>query len=143
MSRWGASLIDPIFDEAIEALARAQQGRNDGINGQVSRLPTACGQPAIVGKSGWRRQTASLDELVDGACLTETGLQLENLPQPPDPTIATSIAPPETATETGQALPVALTGRQLSKLIALVRAIPAPRQQVPDDLRDLAQAILV
>ncbi len=139
---WGANLIDSIPDEALESIAMQQSQVNDGIAGRVSRLIDPDGQSTRVGKFGWRGQTASLEDFVRGACVTEMGLQLQDLPQPVDPT-----RPPEKVavaadgTQAGE-LPVDMSSADLERLVSFVRSIPPPAEQIPDDPDELAFAML-
>src|SRR6185295_9393892 len=72
------------------------------------------------GKFGWKGQTASLLDFVQGACANELGLSNPNQPQP------TSIATPDY-----QSPGEDLTLKQCQQMASYIASLPQPRQQLP------------
>src|SRR3954465_15224625 len=76
-----------------------------------------------VGKFGWKAQTPSLLDFVQGACANELGLSNPNQPQPK------SIAKPDYRAPAGDDL----TLQQCKQMAAFIASLPAPRQELPAD----------
>ena len=120
---FGTGQIDAIPDRVIVALARkqqtmssmAKQGSETYPVGRVLYTPDG-----RVGKFGWKAQTATLLDFVQGACANELGLSNPNQPQP------TSIAKRDY-----QAVGLDLTLEQCNQMAAFIAAMPKPIEQVP------------
>ncbi|TWU49673.1 di-heme oxidoredictase family protein [Rubripirellula reticaptiva] len=101
----GLSLIDQISQTKLEGVMRAQFRRTNGrISGRLG-----------AGKFGWRGQTPSLADFVQGACAGELGLQVPGTNQPED------VADP-----TYQSHGMDLTRNQLVSLVRYVESLPPP-----------------
>jgi CxxC motif-containing protein (DUF1111 family) len=125
---FGAKLIDEITDRDILAVARWQQAAAGMTtagteNAPVGRVLFAGGR---VGKFGWKGQTPSLLDFVQGACANELGLSNPNQAQP------VSIATPDYKAP-GQDL----TLKQCEQMAAFIASLPAPRQELPEDAAEL------
>lgn len=104
----GLGLIDQVTFNTLNNVARSQSRRTNGkISGQVG-----------LGKFGWRAQTSSLQQFVQGACAGELGLQLERTPQPID-----------AADPTYTSIGIDLDRTQVHQLTSYVRALPPPVRQ--------------
>ena len=120
---FGTGLIDGIPDRVIVALARKQQtlasmAKQGDAAYPVGRiLYTPDGR---VGKFGWKAQTATLLDFVQGACANELGLSNPNQPQPQ------SIAKSDYA-----AVGLDLTLEQCNQMAAFIAAMPKPIEQIP------------
>jgi CxxC motif-containing protein (DUF1111 family) len=122
---FGAKLIDEITDNEIIAVARRQQlkaGLASAENGSYPVGRVLFSTDGRAGKFGWKGQTPSLLDFVQGACANELGLSNPNQPQP------TSIAQP------GYVSPGEdLTLRQCQQMASFIASLPAPRQQLPNE----------
>jgi CxxC motif-containing protein (DUF1111 family) len=125
---FGAKLIDEINDRDIVAIARRQQAAAGMSSSDTESSPVgrALYTKGRVGKFGWKAQTASLLDFVQGACANELGLSNPNQPQP------TSIATPDYKAP-GQDL----TLKQCEQMAAFIASLPAPRRETPEDKREL------
>jgi len=122
---FGAKLIDEIADRDIIAIARKQQLAAGLTNSETEPLPVGrvlFSKGGRVGKFGWKAQTASLLEFVQGACANELGLSNPNQPQP------SSIARPDYKSDKTD-----LTLAQCKQMSAFIAALPSPRQELPND----------
>ena len=106
--------------------AREFESRFDSIPvGRVRVLPDG-----RVGKFGWKAQVATLREFVARACATELGLgnplmeQDRPLRKPDYPSVKHD-----------------LDGEQLAALVAFVGTLPRPRETLPTDVKERAQAV--
>ncbi len=127
---FGAKLIEEIPDREIIAIARRQQ-----LAAEMAPAATGGQQPVgriiftkegRVGKFGWKAQTVSLLEFVQGACANELGL---STPTEAQPTPITKLDYKAPATD--------LTLQQCKQMTAFIAALPAPRQELPDDPAEL------
>jgi len=122
---FGAKLIDEIADRDIIALARKQQLAAGMTHSETESLPVGRAlytRDGRVGKFGWKAQTASLLEFVQGACANELGLSNPSQAQP------TSIAQPAFKSNKTD-----LTQRQCQQMSTYIAALGSPRQDVPND----------
>lgn len=104
---FGAGLIDGIAQSEIEALAESQPEEIRGV--------VRYDRQGRAGRFGWRGQTASLAEFVEGACAGELGLQTPNIDQP------------------GGAGPgLDMDAEMVSELTRFVRTLPAPHPVAHD-----------
>jgi CxxC motif-containing protein (DUF1111 family) len=116
---FGLGLVDAIADDVIEAGARHRSPGWPGVHGRVSRLPDG-----RIGRYGWKAQTATLREFVLSAAAVELGLEVPGHAQAADPRIPPLAAPgPD------------MDKNECDALIAYVRSLPAPRAEIPADLR--------
>lgn len=99
---FGAALIDAIEPSVFEEVAASQPEEIQG----TFRYDTK----GRIGRFGWRGQTASLAEFVEGACAGELGLQTPRITQPGTP---------------GPGLD--MDEQMLAELVNFVRSLPAPR----------------
>ena len=108
---FGVDLIDRYIDDTdIIAIANSQKGSESGVSGRFT------------GRYGWRGQMNDLDAFVKGACAAELGLQVEDMPQAPDPMrLDYKLEKPD------------LNSDQTSNLVAFVRSLPRPELVLPDD----------
>ncbi len=119
---YGAGLIDDLPEEVLIAAANARDERFPEVSGRASRL--ADGR---IGRFGWKAQTASLEDFVLTACAVELGLEVPDhdqalIPQAP-------LYRPEG---------LDLTAEECDTLVAFVRDIDRPIQQVPGSSASLA-----
>jgi len=122
---FGAKLIDEIADRDIIAIARKQQLAAGMTHSETEALPVGrvlYAKDGRVGKFGWKAQTASLLEFVQGACANELGLSNPSQPQP------TSIARLDYKSDKFD-----LTLEQCKQMTAFIAALPSPRQELPND----------
>jgi CxxC motif-containing protein (DUF1111 family) len=115
---FGAGVIDSISDEVIEESARVGFRGFPDTKGRVSRLDG--GQ---IGRFGWKAQIPTLREFVLTACAVEVGLEVPDHPQGGDPLVPNIKAPG-----------LDLSAAECDDLIAYVRSLPAPGQQVDSAL---------
>jgi len=121
---FGAKLIDEIADRDIIALARKQQVAAGMTSSESESAPVGrvlYSKDGRVGKFGWKAQTASLLEFVQGACANELGLSNPNQPQP------TSIALLDYKSDKTD-----LTLQQCKQMSTFIASLPSPRQEVPN-----------
>jgi CxxC motif-containing protein (DUF1111 family) len=134
-SLFGAGLIERISTQAIQdnrnrrVLARTAkelESKFDSIPvGRLRVLPDG-----RVGKFGWKAQVATLPEFVARACATELGLgnplmeQDRPLGKPDYPSVKRD-----------------LDGKQFAALLAFVDTLPRPREMLPTDVHERAQAV--
>jgi CxxC motif-containing protein (DUF1111 family) len=130
---FGARLIDEIPDGFLIAEERVQRARFDGAPGhetlpigRLSRLPS--GQ---IGRFGWKGQTASLSDFVQGACANELGLGNPGQDQPQ------TLADPRYR-PTG----LDLTQLQCDQLTAFVASLHRPVERRPAE-RDQSEAAVI
>jgi CxxC motif-containing protein (DUF1111 family) len=121
---FGAKLVDEIQDRDIIAIARQQQLRAAMTDANTERAPVGrvLFSNGRAGKFGWKGQTASLLDFVQGACANELGLSNPNQPQPK------SIARPDY-----QAPGEDLTLEQCKQMASFIASLPQPRQDMPAD----------
>jgi CxxC motif-containing protein (DUF1111 family) len=112
---FGLGLIDSIPGPAIEAAARKKHQGFPEIAGRVSML-----KDKRVGRFGWKAQTASLSDFVLTACAVELGLEVPGHHQ------AGSPQKPEYL-----AKGLDLTSQECDSLVAFIRDIPRPVENVP------------
>jgi CxxC motif-containing protein (DUF1111 family) len=130
---FGAKLIDEIPDRVIIAEERAQRLRHgmapagsDTIPvGRASRL--ASGR---IGHFGWKGQTATLSDFVQGACANELGLGNPGQAQPVS--LADARYRPSG---------LDLTQQQCDQLTAFVAALDRPVERLPADTKLQAKAV--
>jgi CxxC motif-containing protein (DUF1111 family) len=130
---FGAKLIDEIPDRAIIAEERAQRVRNGMAPtgsetvpvGRASRL--ASGK---IGHFGWKGQTATLSDFVQGACANELGLGNPGQAQPVS--LADAGYRPKG---------LDLTQQQCDQLTAFVAGLDRPVERLPADPTLEAQGI--
>lgn len=108
-SLFGLGLVDKIPDEAL--LLQAARQKSLGLNGRVSR--TADGR---VGKFGWKAQTATLRDFIEGAAAGELGLQTPAKHQGSDPRTSAEPAPDTD-----------LSTEQIDSLTAFVNSLARPK----------------
>lgn len=120
---FGAKLIDELPDRVIIAAERSQRLRQglespDSESAPVGRaLRLADGK---IGKFGWKSQTASLGEFVQGACANELGLGNPGSPQPRLLSQASY-----------QPRGLDLTLDQCNQMTAFIASLNQPREQLP------------
>jgi len=122
---FGAKLIDEIADRDIIAVARKQQLGAGMTNSETESLPVGrvlLTRDGRVGKFGWKAQTASLLDFVQGACANELGLSNPSQPQPG------SIARLDYKSEKTD-----LTLEQCKQMTSFIAALPSPRQEIPNE----------
>jgi CxxC motif-containing protein (DUF1111 family) len=81
-SLFGAGLIDTIDDVDLRELADEQRGAFMGISGRVAISNQTGNEERLLGRFGWKGQTATLSEFVQAACANELGLQTSTHSQP-------------------------------------------------------------
>lgn len=79
---FGAGLIDTIDDQDLRELADEQLGLSMGISGRVAISNQTEDNRNLLGRFGWKGQTATLSEFVEAACANELGLQTDTHAQP-------------------------------------------------------------
>lgn len=126
---FGAKLIDEIPDREILAIARKQRIAA-GLTATSISNQTPVGRALFskegrVGKFGWKGQTASLLDFVQGACANELGLSNPNQPQPTSIAKADYVAPGED-----------LTLAQCQQMATFIASLPNPRQELPADAKE-------
>ncbi len=114
---FGSGLIDAIPDAVIEAAARRTYEDYPRVKGRLHLLPDG-----KVGKFGWKAQKATLRDFTLAACANELGLDVPEHAQPPVPYEKDQKPKGHDMTE-----------RETDALVAYVRSLPAPVQEVPDD----------
>lgn len=110
-SLFGLGLVDKIPDEAL--LQQASRQKSLSLSGRVSR--TADGR---VGKFGWKAQTATLRDFIEGAAAGELGLQTPAKHQGSDPR-----TPAKPAPDTD------LSTEQIDSLHAFVNSLARPKNR--------------
>jgi CxxC motif-containing protein (DUF1111 family) len=122
---FGAKLINEISDREIIALARKQQLAAGMTSSETESHPVGrvlYTRDGRVGKFGWKAQTGSLLEFVQGACANELGL---SNPSQPQPTSIAQLAYKSTKYD--------LTLEQCQQMTTYIAALAAPRQELPND----------
>lgn len=130
---FGAKKIDEITDRDIIAIARWQQ-LSQGMttsNSETTPVGRVLFTDGKVGKFGWKSQTPSLLEFVQGACANELGLSNPNQPQPK------SIARLDYQPKRGG---TDLTLKQCQQMEAFIAALPAPERVQPADEKEAERA---
>lgn len=124
---FGAKLIDEIPDREILAIARKQHiaASLTGANREQTPVGRSLLSKGRVGKFGWKGQTVSLLDFVQGACANELGLSNPNQPQP------VSIAKLDYA-----APGTDLTLKQCEQMAAYIAALPNPREDLPAEPKE-------
>jgi CxxC motif-containing protein (DUF1111 family) len=82
---FGARLIDQLPDRVVIAAERSQRLRRGLATAETEDMPVGRAlrlADGRIGKFGWKAQTASLAEFVQGACANELGLGNPGSPQP-------------------------------------------------------------
>jgi CxxC motif-containing protein (DUF1111 family) len=91
----GRGYIEAILDSEIERVAEAQAQRDDGIHGQVNRLPYASAASAntafnpyvagqvVIGRFGLKARVATLDDFAADAFLNDMGVTSPMRPDEP------------------------------------------------------------
>jgi CxxC motif-containing protein (DUF1111 family) len=121
---FGAGLIDGISPETVRQVAEQQKARFPLVAGRATDRGA--------GRFGWRGHVSSLDQFVRTACAEELGLRVRERngrtvhDQPAWP-VGGSVRQQESNP------PADMTEEQVEALVAFVRALPAPRQVLPDD----------
>ncbi|MCE9544582.1 MAG: c-type cytochrome [Planctomycetia bacterium] len=111
-SLFGAGMIDHVSDDAMKQFAA---GQPEALRGRVA------------GRFGWRGQTTSLLDFVQGACANELGLQTPQHAQSPDPT------QPEYLNGGAD-----MTPEELGAMVSFVEGLPAPPRLQPVNKQDAA-----
>ncbi len=114
---FGSGLIDAIPDAVIEAAAQKTFEDYPRVKGRVHHLPDG-----KIGRFGWKAQKATLRDFTLAACANELGLDVPQHAQPPVPYGKQQERKGHDMTE-----------RETDALVAYVRDLPAPIQEVPDD----------
>ena len=114
---YGAGLIDSLPAEALYEAARQQPSE---IRGRVSRATAG-----VVGRFGWKAQTATLHDFVLSACANELGLEVPGHHQGTSP-----LAPFEAAKG------LDLTEEECDALVAYVRNLRSPAVVEPSGPRE-------
>jgi CxxC motif-containing protein (DUF1111 family) len=109
-SLFGAGLIDQISIRQIKELALRQRGH-----------PEVSGR--LLGRFGWRGNSANLLDFCDQACANELGLQTKRALQASDPTV-----------HGYQHRSVDISDSMIRSMAAFIAALPAPTRQLPTDL---------
>jgi CxxC motif-containing protein (DUF1111 family) len=117
---FGAGLIDAVTPDMLRDLVKKQQAEGH-VSGRVAPGPKGPLGPTV-GHFGWRGQTMSLKEFVLGACANELGLEVPGHHQAASP-----LSPDAKASG------LDMNEEQASQLVAYVAALPAPRQEIPQD----------
>ncbi len=121
-SLFGAGLIETISRKDLAEIANQQlASKNSKIRGQIARLADG-----NAGKFGWRGQKASVEEFTVEACAVELGLKTQDsfaselpnslkLPEGYKPGFADD-----------------MSNEQVDDMVAFVRDLPPPLEQLPD-----------
>src|SRR5262245_51205582 len=122
---FGAKLIDELSDRVIIAAERSQRVRYGLASAQSENLPVGRAlrlADGRVGKFGWKAQTASLADFVQGACANELGLGNPGSPQP------------SLLTQPGYQPPgLDLTLEQCNQITTFIASLDRPRSRLPHD----------
>lgn len=129
---FGLKWINEIPDNVIVALERKQRLRwamapstaEDVPVGRARRLPQG-----RIGRFGWKAQTASLADFVQGACANELGLGNPGQAQPQP-----------LGKSAYQTVALDLTTRQCDEITAFVASLPRPQERVSSDPNAVAGA---
>jgi len=127
---FGAKLIDEIPDREIIAIARKQLLAATLTNADQERAAVGrvlFSKDGKVGKFGWKAQTVSLLDFVQGACANELGLSNPNQPQPVSIAKSDYVAPGDD-----------LTLKQCQQMASFIAALPNPRQELPQQPEERA-----
>jgi CxxC motif-containing protein (DUF1111 family) len=131
---FGARLIDSVPDRLIIANERKQRLKWGLADSHTEQFPVGRAlrlADGRVGKFGWKAQIASLSDFVRAACANELGLGNPSNAQP------ASLEQPEY-----QTVGLDLTDAQCDELTAFVASLPSPRESVPQNSAERAQAKL-
>jgi len=124
---FGDGLIDAVSDDTLLSHQREHStparlvglngARDSKVRGRIARL-----SDGRIGRFGWKLEFASLNDFVKAACANEIGLSNPNRPQ------ATPLGKPGYHAEGTD-----LTDEQCSIMGDFIRALPAPKQVIPQE----------
>ena len=114
---FGAGVIDAIPDSVIEAAAKQKHEDFPRVSGRIHQLADQ-----KIGKFGWKAQKASLRDFTLAACANELGLDVPEHAQPDVPYEKDRKRKGHDMTE-----------KEADVLVAYVRSLPAPIQDLPKE----------
>ena len=120
-SLFGAGLIEKItIDDLAEIANQQSPSKSSKISGQIARLADGS-----AGKFGWRGQKASVEEFTVEACAVELGLKTQGsfASELPDSLELPKGYKPGFADD--------MTNEQVDDMVAFVRNLPPPLEQMP------------
>lgn len=119
---FGSGIIDAIPDSVLLVSAKRKHVGYPEVSGRVARL-----KGDRLGRFGWKAQQASLQGFVLNACAVELGLEVPGHAQAIAPHKPEYVAPG-----------LDMSQEQCDELVAFVKSLPEPRQELPVDAKAAA-----